>query len=100
MPRLRVGGFPYQPLRSAGVSINLSDTPLRVVDAYRVTDAAKWDFRMVLKEPLERFGTHQREAYKRLIVEAVTMVAEEPGRGGSRDGGPSSQDFGRSIWKP
>ena len=54
---------------------------------YRVTDAAKQDFRMVLRETLERFGTHQREAYKRLIAKAVTMVAEDPGRGGSRDRG-------------
>ncbi len=55
--------------------------------AYRVTDAAKQDFRTVLRETLERFGTHQREAYKRLIAKAVTMVAEDPGRGGSRDRG-------------
>ncbi|CAO3459865.1 hypothetical protein [Azospirillum largimobile] len=40
---------------------------------------------MVLKETLERFGTHQRETYKRLIGKTVTMFAEDLGRGGSRD---------------
>ncbi|WP_247883870.1 type II toxin-antitoxin system RelE/ParE family toxin [Azospirillum sp. B21] len=60
---------------------------MRTVLAYRVTDAAKQDFKMVLRETLERFGTHQRETYKRLIAKAVTMIAEDPGRGGSRDRG-------------
>ncbi|MFS2013702.1 type II toxin-antitoxin system RelE/ParE family toxin [Azospirillum sp. CT11-132] len=67
-----------------------------MVAAYRVTDAAKRDFRMVLKETLERFGTHQRETYRRLIAKAVTMVAEDPCRGGSRDRGsvfPSLRAF-------
>lgn len=55
--------------------------------AYRVTDAAKLDFRTVLKETRERFGTHQRDVYKGLIALAVEMVADDPGRGGSWDRG-------------
>ncbi len=51
--------------------------------AYRVTDAAKQDFRAILKETRERFGTHQRQIYKGLIATAVKMVAADPGRGGS-----------------
>ncbi|KAA0679736.1 type II toxin-antitoxin system RelE/ParE family toxin [Roseomonas genomospecies 6] len=55
--------------------------------AYRVTDAAKMDFRMVLRETGERFGAQQRGAYKELIAKAVEMVAEDPDRGGSWDRG-------------
>ncbi|KAA0598492.1 toxin ParE1/3/4 [Azospirillum lipoferum] len=55
--------------------------------AYRVTDAAKQDFRAILKETREQFGTHQRQIYKGLIATAVKMVATEPGRGGSWDRG-------------
>lgn len=55
--------------------------------AYRVTDAAKQDFRAALKESRDRFGTRQREIYKGLIAKAVTMVAADPGRGGSWDRG-------------
>ncbi|OIR02024.1 toxin ParE1 [mine drainage metagenome] len=55
--------------------------------AYRVTEAAKRDFRAVLKETKEYFGSRQREIYKRLIAKGVEMVAEAPGRGGSWDRG-------------
>lgn len=55
--------------------------------AYRVTDAAKQDFKAILKETGERFGPRQREIYKGLIAVAVKMVAEDPGRGGSWDRG-------------
>lgn len=55
--------------------------------AYRVTDAAKMDFRMVLRETKERFGAQQRDIYKELIAKAVEMVAEDPDRGGSWDRG-------------
>lgn len=55
--------------------------------AYRVTDAAKQDFRAILKETRERFGTRQREIYRRLIAKGVKMIAAEPGRGGSWDRG-------------
>lgn len=56
-------------------------------DIYRVTDAAKQDFRVILKETGERFGTHQRQIYKGLITTAVKMVATTPGRGDSWDKG-------------
>lgn len=55
--------------------------------AYRVTNAAKQDFKAILKETRERFGARQHEVYKRLIAEGVKMVAAEPGRGGSWDRG-------------
>lgn len=51
--------------------------------AYRVTNAAKLDFKAVLKETREQFGPRQRGVYRRLIAEAVTMAAAEPGRAGS-----------------
>ena len=54
---------------------------------YRVTDAAKLDFRAVLKATNEQFGPRQRQVYRRLIAQAVTMVATQPGRGGSWDRG-------------
>ncbi|PWC86526.1 hypothetical protein TSH100_12175 [Azospirillum sp. TSH100] len=54
---------------------------------YRVTDAAKQDFRAILKETGEQFGTHQRQIHKGLIAAAVKMVATDPGRGGSWDRG-------------
>jgi toxin ParE1/3/4 len=57
------------------------------VTAYRVTEAAKRDFRAILKETKEYFGSRQREIYKRLIAKGVEMVAEEPGRGGSWERG-------------
>jgi toxin ParE1/3/4 len=57
------------------------------VTAYLVTSAAKLDFKAVLKETKEMFGTAQRAAYKRLIADGVKMLAEEPGRGGSWDRG-------------
>jgi toxin ParE1/3/4 len=57
------------------------------VTAYLVTDAAKLDFKAVLKETKELFGPRQRAVYKRLISEAVKMVAEEPARGSSWDRG-------------
>lgn len=55
--------------------------------AYVVTDAAKLDFKAVLKETKDLFGTGQRAVYKRLISEAVKKIAEEPARGGSWDRG-------------
>ncbi|AIB14871.1 hypothetical protein ABAZ39_23555 (plasmid) [Azospirillum argentinense] len=55
--------------------------------AYRVTDAAKRDFAMVLRETRERFGAQQRDIYKALIAKAVEMVAANPARGGSWDRG-------------
>ena len=55
--------------------------------AYLVTNAAKLDFKAVLKETKELFGPRQRVVYKRLISEGVKMVAEEPTRGGSWDRG-------------
>lgn len=55
--------------------------------AYLVTNAAKLDFKTVLKETSEQFGTRQRAVYKRLIAKAVKMVADEPGRVGSWDRG-------------
>lgn len=55
--------------------------------AYRVTNAAKLDFKAILKETRERFGARQREVYRRLIAEGVKMVAAGPGRGGSWDRG-------------
>ncbi|MCW2247062.1 toxin ParE1/3/4 [Azospirillum fermentarium] len=57
------------------------------MSAYRVTEAAKQDFRAVLKETAERFGTRQRDIYKALIAKAVTMAAADPARGGSWDRG-------------
>lgn len=54
---------------------------------YRVTDAAKLDFKAVLKVTGEQFGARQRQVYRRLIAEAVKMVAAEPERGGSWDRG-------------
>jgi len=57
------------------------------VTAYLVTDAAKLDFKAILKETREQFGPRQRAIYKRLISEGVKMVAEEPTRGGSWDRG-------------
>jgi toxin ParE1/3/4 len=57
------------------------------VVAYRVTEAAKQDFKAVLKDSLDRFGTHQRDSYKRLIAQAVTLVAADPLGGGSWDRG-------------
>ncbi len=53
--------------------------------AHLVTEAAKLDFKAVLKETSELFGPRQRAVYKRLISEAVKMVAEEPARAGSWD---------------
>jgi toxin ParE1/3/4 len=50
-----------------------------------VTDAAKADFRAVLKETGEKFGTRQREIYKGLIATGVRMVSADPERGGSWD---------------
>lgn len=55
--------------------------------AARVTDAAKLDFRTVLRETGERFGTRQRQIYRQLIAQAVKMVASDPWRGGSWDRG-------------
>lgn len=55
--------------------------------AYRVTNAAKLDFRAVLKETKEQFGARQREIYRQLIAKGVKMVAAEPTRGGSWDRG-------------
>ncbi len=55
--------------------------------AYRVTEAAKQDFKAVLRETKGYFGSRQREIYKRLIAKAVEMVAAEPERGGSWDRG-------------
>ena len=55
--------------------------------AYLVTEAAKLDFKTVLKETNEMFGPRQRAIYKRLISEAVKMIAEQPMRGGSWDRG-------------
>lgn len=55
--------------------------------AYRVTDAAKLDFRVILRQTGERFGTRQRAVYKRLIAQGVKIVAAEPERGGSWDRG-------------
>lgn len=57
------------------------------MSAYRVTNAAKLDFRAVLKEARDQFGTRQREVYRRLIAKGVTMVAAEAERGGSWDRG-------------
>ena len=55
--------------------------------AYRVTDAAQRDFKMVLRESRERFGAQQRGIYKALIAKAIEMIAEDPGGGGSWDRG-------------
>ena len=55
--------------------------------AYLVTNAAKLDFKAVLRETKELFGPRQRAIYKGLISEAVKMVAEEPARGSSWDRG-------------
>lgn len=55
--------------------------------AYLVTEAAKQDFRAVLKETRDLFGTRQREIYKRLISQGVKLIAEEPKRGSSWDRG-------------
>lgn len=55
--------------------------------AYRVTNAAKLDFRTVLNETREQFGGRQREIYRRLIAKGIEMVAVEPARGGSWDRG-------------
>lgn len=55
--------------------------------AYLITDAAKQDFKAILKETRELFGPRQRAIYKRLISEAVKMLAAEPTRGGSWDRG-------------
>lgn len=55
--------------------------------AYRVTDAAKRDFAMVLRETTERYGAQQRDVYKGLIAKAVEMIAEDLARGGSWDRG-------------
>ncbi|HIJ61418.1 MAG TPA: type II toxin-antitoxin system RelE/ParE family toxin [Rhodospirillaceae bacterium] len=55
--------------------------------AYRVTNAARSDFKSILKETRERFGTGQREVYRQLISKAVKMVVGEPERGGSWDRG-------------
>lgn len=52
---------------------------------YRVTEAAKRDFRMVLRETSEQFGPHQREIAKSLIAKGVDMIAADPERGGSWD---------------
>jgi len=57
------------------------------VTAPVVTDAVKADFRSVLKETRDLFGSHQRATYKQLIVKAVQMVAGEPERAGSWDKG-------------
>lgn len=55
--------------------------------AYRVTEAAKQDFRAVLTETRDRFGPRQQQIYRRLIAKGVNMVAAEPRRGGSWDRG-------------
>lgn len=47
--------------------------------AYRITNAAKLDFRTVLRETREQFGTGQREIYRRLIARGVKMVTAEAG---------------------
>ena len=57
------------------------------MNTYLVTDAAKQDFKAVLKETKDLFGPRQRAVYKSLISEGVKMVAEEPTRGGSWDRG-------------
>ena len=48
------------------------------MNAYRITNAAKQDFKTVLKATTEQFGTRQRQVYKELIAKGVTMVASEP----------------------
>jgi toxin ParE1/3/4 len=53
------------------------------VSAYRVTHAARRDFKAVLKETREQFGPQQQEVCRHLIAEAVRLVAAEPGRAGS-----------------
>lgn len=51
--------------------------------AHGVTEAAKQDFRLVLRDTRERSGERQREIYKTLIASAVDMVAAVPCLGGS-----------------
>ncbi len=55
------------------------------MNRYRVTEAAKRDFRTVLHETAEQFGPHQREIIKGLIAKGVEMIAADPERGGSWD---------------
>lgn len=55
--------------------------------AYRVTDAAKRDFKKILAETEEQLGTGQRKIYRQLIAKGVKMIAAEPDRGGSWDRG-------------
>lgn len=55
--------------------------------AYRVTQAAKQDFKAILRETGLTFGPRQRDIYRDLIARAVEMLAADPLRGGSWDRG-------------
>jgi toxin ParE1/3/4 len=52
---------------------------------YRLTEAADADVLAILAESARLFGPAQRDRYAALVETAARMVAEDPGRPGSRD---------------
>jgi toxin ParE1/3/4 len=51
---------------------------------YQLTEAADGDIADILRETTRQFGPLQQKRYAALIERAIEMVAEEPGRPGSR----------------
>ena len=57
------------------------------MNPYRITNAAKADFKAALTSTTEQFGTRQRQIYKELIARGVKMIAAEPRGASSWDRG-------------
>lgn len=53
--------------------------------SHEITEPAARDIRGILTETLRTFGTRQLDVYARLIDRAITLVADDPRRGGSID---------------
>lgn len=51
---------------------------------YRLTEAAKDDYRQILRTSLETFGVSASVRYKKLIIQAFEDLTEEPERPESR----------------
>ena len=52
--------------------------------AYQLTEAAKQDYRKILRTSLETFGVDASIRYKNLILKGLADLADEPHRQGAR----------------
>ncbi|MGE5500353.1 MAG: type II toxin-antitoxin system RelE/ParE family toxin [Ignavibacteriales bacterium] len=69
----------------------------------RLTPAAERDIRDILRDSARMFGPRQRDRYAGLIGAAVTLVAEDPERAGSRprpEIGPNVRSFHVELAAP